>query len=305
MRYTVKQVSAMTGVAPDTLRAWERRYGVVTPARSESRYRLYDDHDLDRLRTMARLVAAGAPASLAAQQVIAELPEDATPAEPSPPRAESGAPIAPAGPTPAVDALVAPAQHLDRGQVDRVLDQALAAGSFESVAEHWLLPALHGLGEAWADGRVDVAGEHFVSAAVQGRLARAFDAAGTALGGPVALVGLPPGSLHELGAHTFAVCLRRLGVDVRWLGSDVPLDSWVHAVRRLVPDAAVLSVPTGADTAAAAAVTARLRQVDAKLLVFVGGQGAAAGEDFPRATTLPESVVAAAWEVAGRLRAQT
>src|SRR5690606_25152620 len=67
--YTVKQVSALTGIAPDRLRAWERRYGVVHPTRTDAGYRLYDDADLARLRLMMRLVEAGTPASLAAQQV--------------------------------------------------------------------------------------------------------------------------------------------------------------------------------------------------------------------------------------------
>ena len=56
--YTVKQVSALTGIAPDRLRAWERRYGVVRPTRTEGGYRLYDDDDLARLRLMMRLVDA-------------------------------------------------------------------------------------------------------------------------------------------------------------------------------------------------------------------------------------------------------
>ena len=71
MPYTVKQVSVLTGIGPDRLRAWERRYGVVSPTRSESGYRLYDDADLARLRMMVQLVETGAPASLAADQVRA------------------------------------------------------------------------------------------------------------------------------------------------------------------------------------------------------------------------------------------
>lgn len=316
MPYTVKQVSALTGVAPDTLRAWERRYGVVSPARSESRYRLYDEDDLETLRAMAQLVADGAPASLAAQQVLArsgtgtdadtgDAPVDRRHAWPGgrhTPAAEPSTP--PGGTIPPVDALVTPAQHLDRGELDHVLDQAFAAGSFESVAEHWLLPALDGLGDAWADGRVDVAGEHFVSAAVRGRLGRAFDASGTALGGPVVLVGLPPGALHELGSLTFATCLRRLGADVRWLGSNVPTDSWAHAVARLRPAAAVMSVPTDADTKAASEVITRLEQEHPDLPVLVGGRGVP-DDASPRATVLPDSVVQAAREVAGRLRPAT
>lgn len=316
MPYTVKQVSSLTGIAPDTLRAWERRYGVVRPKRTESRYRLYDDADLERLRHMATLVASGSPASLAAQQVLAELPEVE---EADPPRAATTSAAASAAATTtaatttatattatspsadAADALVAPAQSLDRAEVDRVLDQAFASGTFESVAEHWLLPALQGLGDAWADGRIDVAGEHFVSAAVRDRLGRAFDAAGTALGGPVVLAGLPPGSLHELASLVFATCLRRLGADVRWLGSDVPEDSWVHAADRLTPAAVVLSVPMATDTEAAAHVVRRLGEAHPGLPIYVGGRGAAS-EAVSGAMMLPQSVAGGAHEVATRLR---
>lgn len=302
MPYTVKQISALTGIAPDRLRAWERRYGVVTPARTESRYRLYDDADLDRLRMMVRLVDSGAPASLAAQQVREAFPEHAdgarAPSAPTPPDTSAA---------PSLDALVAAARSLERGEVEHVLDRAFAAGSFESVVEHWLLPALHELGHAWADGRVNVAGEHFVSAAVRTRLGRAFDAAGSALGGPVVLVGLPPGALHELGSLAFATCLRRLGADVRWLGADLPVDSWAHAVERLRPAAAVLSVPLEVDAAGAAEVTRRLL-TGPVLRVFVGGGGApaaldrvAAGRDGTPAL-LPDSIVTAAHDVAQQLR---
>lgn len=205
LRYTVKQVSALTGIGPDRLRAWERRYGVVSPARSESRYRLYDDADLARLRMMVELVDSGTSASLAAQQVRPTHADPTISAASTPSPGSDGRPYATSSSTadlsalPSVDALVSPARSLDRSEVEQLLDRAFAAGSFESVMEHWLLPALNALGQAWAEGGIDVAGEHFVSGAVRGRLNRAFDAAGTALDGPVVLVGLPPGALHGSG----------------------------------------------------------------------------------------------------------
>lgn len=313
MPYTVKQVSALTGIGPDRLRAWERRYGVVSPARSESRYRLYDDADLARLRMMVQLVEAGAPASLAAEQVRAahagsevDTGTDANTAAGASTaggRDAQGAArqVLPSeSAVPPLEALVSPAGSLDGGELDRLLDRAFAAGSFESVVEHWLLPALTELGEAWADGRIDVAGEHFVSGAVQARLGQAFEAAGTALEGPVVLVGLPPGSRHALGSLSFATCLRRLGADVRWLGSDLPVDSWAHAVGRLAPAGVVLSVPTRQDAAPAVTVVQRLRELYPGLLVFVGG-GAATAETV-EGILLPPSVVQAAHHVAVKLR---
>lgn len=305
MHYTVKQVSALTGIAPDTLRAWERRYGVVTPARTESRYRIYDDHDVERLQLMARLVAEGSPASLAAQQVEVSLaggrPTDgasevgpALPTVTGPPSATSPLVV-----DLALDALVVAARNLDREEADAVLDRAFSTGSFEAVAEQWLLPALAEVGVAWADGRIDVAGEHLVSGAVRGRLGRAFDAAGSALGGPVVLVGLPPGSLHELGSLTFATCLRRFGADVRWLGADLPVASWSHAVGRLAPAAAVITVPTSIDVPPASAVVTRLRGEHPGLPIFVGGGGA---PDTGDALQLPAPVSQAAREVVLHLR---
>ena len=169
MHYTVKQVSALTGIAPDRLRAWERRYGVVSPERSESRYRLYDDDDLARLRLMLRLVEAGTPASLAAERVLSSSmtggPKEASEGGPASPSGPSTAATSAEHPTawppsdrppsepglPAVDALVAPAQSLDRAQVDGVLDRAfadLAAFTCSFTATSFRL-YLHGGDEVW------------------------------------------------------------------------------------------------------------------------------------------------------------
>lgn len=298
MRYTVKQASSLTGITPDRLRAWERRYGIVTPDRTEARYRLYDDADLARLRLMVRLVEAGTPASLAADEVRAAYADLSVNGHPSP--APSAIPPASAL---AVEALIEPAGSLDRAELEQLLDRAFASDSFEAVAERWLLPALNALGQAWHDGRIDVAGEHFVSSAVRRRLARAFDAAGSTRSGPEVIVGLPPDALHELGALTFSTCLRRLGVDVRWLGSDLPVESWAHAVSRIKPVAVVVSVPTEKDLPAAVDVVNRLSHGDAHLLL--GGRGAAGLSNEPTVhagfTLLPFSVVESAQLTATRV----
>lgn len=285
-RYTVKQVAELTGVAPATLRAWERRYAVVAPQRSSSRYRLYDDDDVARLSRMAELVRGGAPASLAAEQV------DMTPRK-LPTVAEF-----PPGEMPPVSELVEAAAHYDQALLTQVLDAAMARTSFERTLEDWLMPALTEVGLAWERGEVDIAGEHFVSAAVHRRLSAAFDAAGVNTGAPVALVGLPPGALHQLGALSFAVCLRRQGVDVRFLGADVPTASWEHSVRTLRPSGVVVSVPMPRDAPASAALIASLQDAHPTIQVWVGGHGAAATRARRQ---LPTSPVEAALEVSRTL----
>ncbi|ANS79126.1 Transcriptional regulator, MerR family [Serinicoccus hydrothermalis] len=292
VRYTVKQVAEATGIPSATLRAWERRYAVVEPQRSSSHYRLYDQEDVRRLTHMAELVRQGTPASLAASQVRDSLT--------APIAAPPGA--GPVGHGPPVAELIQAAQRYDETQLSQVLDRALAGVSFEQALEGWLLPALSALGRAWERGEVDISGEHFVSAAVQRRLSTAFDAAGPNAGAPVALVGLPPGALHLLGTMGFAVCLRRQGIDVRFLGADVPHESWEHSVAALQPAGVVISVPMPRDGAPAARLIESLQSAHPQMPLWVGGHGADEAK-LAGSRHLPVSVVEAARTVSRRLHA--
>lgn len=92
-----------------------------------------------------------------------------------------------------------------------------------------MLRAVAAVGEAWAAARLDVAAEHLASAAVHRRLAALFDQGGFAGAGRSVLVGLPPGSRHEIGLLAFAIALRRRRANVLYLGADVPISSWIPA----------------------------------------------------------------------------
>lgn len=311
VRYTVKQVSQLTGISTDLLRAWERRYGVVSPRRTASRYRLYGDDDVARLRRMAELVAAGSPASLAAEQVLSEhppmpdvedVPEGGVPVPARTPVPEVDLEWSPSTPPttalPPVEALSQAARDLDRELLERTLDQVMTGGSFETIFDEWITPALVAVGDGWAAEEISVAGEHFVSSAVQRRLSQAFEAAGTAVNAPVVLVGLPPRTHHQLAALAFATCLRRRGMDVRYLGSDLPVESWLAAVRRLSPAAVTISVPNPNDSEVGAELVRALADAHPQVLVFAGGGGCVGWpEDLP-VTLLPQPVTRAAYELA-------
>ena len=111
---------------------------------------------------------------------------------------------------------------MDIAATGAVLDEMFAQGSFESIVDDLLMPALASLGQAWTEGRLDVAAEHAASAAIHRRLSALYEAAAV-IGDASVVVGLPPEGRHELGALAFAVALRRLGVGVLYLGADVPV----------------------------------------------------------------------------------
>ena len=257
--YTVGRVAELTGIPPDTLRKWERRYHVVSPDRSEGNYRLYDERALRRLASMRALVDAGWSPALAAARVLAD---DGVASGPRPGEA---------GGSGDVDGLARAAEEMDPVALNQVLDLGFSSGDLTDVIDDWLLPALARLGAAWRDGRVGVAGEHFASAGVQRRLAAAFDAFADPPDAPHVVVGLAGGSRHELGVLAFAALLRQRGIGVTYVGGDLPGEAWLASVRRLVPDAVVIGVPIEDDVPAVQEVATVLADRVPDLEVFLGG----------------------------------
>lgn len=290
--YTIKQASRLTGVSEASLRAWERRYGVVAPHRNESGYRLYDEQALAAISTMRRLVDSGwSPAEAAdavrtgtVPAVMDEVVGEETTNGVDQPNAVTY-----------MHRFLSAAARMDTAGIEESLDEGFALGSFEHVVDSWLFPTLGALGEGWARGEIDVAGEHAASHAVHRRLSAAYDAAGSRSRGPKVVVGLPSGSQHDLGALAFATAIRRQGMDVLYLGANVPVSSWEAAVRSHEARAAVLSVVTPEDRSAAVAVAERLLSLALAPLVCAGGASAAnlAG----RVHTLASSIGAAAQEL--------
>jgi MerR family transcriptional regulator, light-induced transcriptional regulator len=299
--YTIKQAARLTGVPATSLRAWERRYGIGAPRRTDAGYRLYDDASLSAIIAMRSLIDTGWAPSEAARSVRSGT---------APARATLGSGDATrvAGedrPTAAdhMHAFLTSAALMRADGVQESLDLGFALGSFEQVVDSWLFPTLEALGEGWAHGDIDVAAEHAASHAVHRRLSAAFEAAGSRSRGPSVVVGLPPGSRHELGALAFATAIRRRGLDVLYLGADVPVQSWETAVRTYRPRAAVLAVVTPEDLPTALAVTDRLLAVDPALLIASGG---AHGDRLaPTVRALTGGIRASAQELDERVHRET
>ncbi len=160
---------------------------------------------------------------------------------------------------------------MDPGAVSAAMDEAFARGPFEDVVDSWLMPSLQVVGTWWRDGRVDVAGEHVVSATVHRHLGAAMEATDAHAGGPLVAIGLARGSHHELGVLAFSVVLRRRGVRVVHLGTDLPAQHWVDVVRRRSPGAVVLGVPMRSDVIAVRETADALHAAYPGCPVYVGG----------------------------------
>jgi MerR family transcriptional regulator, light-induced transcriptional regulator len=224
----IGELAKRTGVSPELLRAWEQRYGLIQPTRTEGGFRLYSAADEARVQRMQSLVSGGLAAAQAARLVLSG-------GEPAPPTVSASA-------TTLEDAagnLTASLDRLDEQAANTALDRLFSAYTIETVLQDVLLPYLHRLGERWEVGEVSVAQEHFASNLLRGRLLGL--AQGWGLGqGPGAILACVPGEQHELGLLAFGVALRRRGWRITYLGTDSPIGAVADIVPSLSPTVVVL-----------------------------------------------------------------
>lgn len=257
----------MTGIPVDTLRAWERRYGVVEPDRDD-RGRLYSEADVERLQLLRRVVDAGHAIGR-----VAPLPPDELRAlliEPAPT-------VSTWTSAPDLSALEAAVGRFDAAALRRELSRLAAVLPVRALCREVALPFLHRIGEAWAAGEIDISREHMVSAEVRsllGALVRLHDGR---QGRGAIVFATPAGELHEFGALAAAVVAADAGVGALFLGPNLPPSEIVSAAEHVGAPAVVLgwtgaSDLPGTDTRAAIAEVAR--GLPRAVELWVGGRGA-------------------------------
>jgi DNA-binding transcriptional MerR regulator len=253
----IGELSKRVGVSPELLRAWERRYGLLRPARSAGGLRLYSPADVERVALMqhhlAEGLAAAEAAALAARQAVDE--EAArTALRPATIREELS------------EALEA----FDEPRAQAILDRLLALATLDTVLSEVVVPYLRELGERWERGEVSVAQEHFASSVVRGRLLGLARGWGLGLGPTAVLAGLP-GEQHDLGLIAFGLALRSRGWRIVYLGPDSPIDTVSEVSRRIEPSLVVLNAVSGERVRP---VLPKLRALARRHAVALGGSAA-------------------------------
>ena len=232
----IGELSRRAGVSPELLRAWERRYDLLHPARSPGGLRLYSLEDLERVRLMSRHISEG----LGAREAAALAARATLPAKPTTLARGRGSTTAPFDPEFARGELARTAEAFDEPGAQAVFDELLAIATVDALLSQVVVPYLHDLGERWERGELSVAQEHFASNLLRGRLLGL--ARGWGRGeGPRVLLACPPGERHDLGLIAFGLALRNRGWRIDFLGSDTPIASLVEAARAIQPTLLVIS----------------------------------------------------------------
>ena len=319
--FNTKAVVHQTGVPAPTLRAWERRYGILTPRRGENDYRLYSERDMATVTWLRERVESGMTIS----QAIALL-RSMEPARKRGRRTRALAPTVSYEPRELVESrpLAAPTlarfslddmhtallhqfMNLDEYSASRTTAQALAVYSVEEVCLSLFVPVLAEVGRMWAAGEVGVTVEHFASALVRAQLDSLFRSAATGETGPLAIVGCAPGETHELGALMLALFLRRAGLHVVYLGQNVEVDGLMDTIITARPACVLLSASLRPHAEALVEVGERLTTLETPTPTFYyGGFAFYTAPDLAkriRGTFLGMDASAAAHEIKRRLSA--
>ncbi|HEX6871325.1 MAG TPA: cobalamin B12-binding domain-containing protein [Micromonosporaceae bacterium] len=256
------------GVTAETLRAWERRYGLLDPMRSGGGFRLYSARDEAIVRAMLAEIDRGFPPAQAARLALAGARESA----PAATTAEGGR-FAAAGAE-----LTAALTAFEDRRAHILIDRLLAEFTLDTVLDEVMLPVVRELGAGWELGEVTVAQEHFATALIRERLL-GLDRPWDQGSGPRAILACPPDDRHDIGLVSFGVVLRRCGWRTTFLGADTPVQTIMQTAEALRADLIVLAAVMDGRLEAAAPA---LRHLAATTPVAIAGRGAAA--DLARST---------------------
>jgi DNA-binding transcriptional MerR regulator/methylmalonyl-CoA mutase cobalamin-binding subunit len=278
-RHPIQVVSRRTGLTPDVIRVWERRYGAVTPVRSGTNRRLYSDGDLEKLVLLRRATLAGRAIGHVARLEIDELRslvEADEAAFHSRPGGSSGKGQREAGSVASrLEASLAAVRALDAARLRSVLTSAAVEMGAQSLMQDLLVPLLTTVGEEWHRGSMRIHHEHLTTSHVRSLLESLREGGARSLAGPDLIVATLAGEQHELGALMAAVVAGSEGWCVTFLGCDLPVDEIAGAVRQRAAKAIALSLVHRDRGEHAAHELIKLRRlIPPDVAVLVGGQAA-------------------------------
>ncbi len=227
---SIGELAEATGVSPDTIRVWERRYGAPKPVRLPSGHRRYTPEQLRWLRRVVEAVSAGHRPGVIVPQDDAALEQLLERQRSSPPPADIGEWM----------------ELLRR--FDAVALSTALRGSYErqgatEFVSRTLGPLLQTVGRAWAGGNLEVRHEHFLTELLHDLLRGLRLGIGAASSGPTLLLCTLEEDLHDLPVQMAALIAAEKGVRVRLLGRDTPLDQVLAAAKEMGVDAVCAPVP--------------------------------------------------------------
>ena len=276
-KHGIKTVAIQTGLTQFVIRAWEKRYNVVTPLRTETNRRLYSDADISRL-TLLRLAteaghSIGRIAKLPTEELLELTGTDETVAQFSEIAKEGGSQAVSL--RSCIASCIAAVKQFDTQTLESMLFRASVTFSQPVFLEKLIVPLMQEIGEQWQAGTLRIAHEHLAAAVVRTLLGNIRQESDISDAMPNLVVATPRGQLHEIGALIAGITAASQGWQVTYLGTNLPAEEIVGCVVQNEAKAIGLSIIYPTDDPHLANELRKLRRgIPEHVVLFVGGSGA-------------------------------
>ena len=277
-RYPIRVVAKRTGISPHLIRMWERRYGAVKPARTDTGRRLYSDEDIERLSLLRMATHEGQTISqialYSADQLRALIPGDNSNLTENSIYDNNSVEYH-------LNLCLQAIKNLDAVELESRLMRASIGLGQRVFIEKLLHPLLELTGEMWSDGRLSVSHEHLASAVIRSLLGSMYLSNTAGESSPLLISATPSGQQHEFGALMALVTAASMGWRTLYLGPNLPAEDIAEAANNRNADAIALSIVYPSDDPRVGGELRKIAQMTvSQIPLIVGGRSAVAYDNI-------------------------
>jgi DNA-binding transcriptional MerR regulator len=267
--FPIAIAASRAGLSQHVIRAWEKRYGAITPSRSGTKRRLYSDEEIERLRLLRRATQAGHSIGN-----IASLPTENLRIL----AAETSDTPRPKGTPDTADTMLAAAfdavKALDSASLQRLLQTGLVTLGRGLLTQRVIVPLIQRIGDEWEAGTIRVVHEHCATTVIRTLLGTFVNSHSATANAPVLIATTPPGQLHELGALIAGATASDRGWNVVYLGPSLPPEEIAGAFTATKADALALSIIYPSDDIGLPGQLRSIRALLPNAPIITGGRSA-------------------------------
>lgn len=277
-KYPIKVVSQMTGLSVHVIRAWEKRYNVVEPDRTDTNRRLYSEKDIEKLKLLNDAVHSGHNISGIAKLSNEELHtvlKDKKSSQDSLMISKDAVVNGEFNFHSLINSAIEAIKAYDDETLETLLLKSSSQVSQPHLIENFIVPLVYKIGDLWHEGELRVANEHMASAVIRNFLVNQIENYNTVENAPVVICATPRGQEHELGALIAGLIAASSGWRVIYLGANLPVEEMAAVAASVDIRAIAISIIYPADDPRLNKDLIHLKKIlPENVTIIVGGRAA-------------------------------
>jgi DNA-binding transcriptional MerR regulator len=266
-RYSIKDLEKYSGIKAHTIRMWEQRYEVLTPHRTDSNIRYYDESQLKRLLNISLLLSKGYKISKVSELDEEEFNDTVKRFHNESLDANNDAAV-----VTKVNGLILSMLELDENRFEKIFNTSLIKRGFEKTILEVIYPFLQRIGLMWRTGEVTCAQEHFITNLIRQKVVVAIDAIPMASGDAEKfLLFLPESEFNELVILLSTYLIKNKGKQCVYLGQDIPFNDVIQVSEITRPHALMTFITEPASFEESQSFIDRLSEAFPKKSIIISG----------------------------------